>query len=269
MTHRAWLAALIAVAVVSLGRGCAAPTTEPLDPGAPRVPAGGLRVMTFNVNYALADHPDNIAAIEQGDADVVLLQETTADGELAVREALGDRYPHMRFRDCCNAGGLGILSKYPIADEQYLASPTRWFPAWRFVIDAPGGPVQLLDVHLRPPISDSGSWIVGSFTTDDIRLAEIEAFGAALDPALPTIVAGDFNESERGDAVAWLGERGFSSVLPQFDRLATTWRWALPLSSLQLRLDHIVAGPQWRAVDARVLDAGVSDHRPVLAVLVR
>ena len=48
-------------------------------------------------------------------------------------------------------------------------------------------------------------------------------FDAALDPALPTIVAGDFNESERGDAVAWLGERGFSSVLPQFDRLATTW----------------------------------------------
>lgn len=269
MVHRAWFAALLAVAVVSLGRGCTRTPAPDLDPVVGTMPPGGLRVMTFNVNYALADHPENIAAIEQGDADVVLLQETTHDGELAVREALADRYPHMRFRECCNAGGLGILSKYPIADEQYLASPTRWFPAWRFVIDAPDGPVQLLDVHLRPPISDSGSWIVGTFTTDGIRLAEIETFGAALDPALPTIVAGDFNESERGDAVEWLGQRGFASVLPQFDPLATTWRWALPLSSVQLRLDHIVVGPQWRAVDARVLDAGVSDHRPVLAVLVR
>lgn len=269
MTHRAWFAALVAVAVVSLGRGCTDPRSAASAHAEQATQPGVLRVMTFNVNYALADHPANIAAIADADADVVLLQETTRAGELAVREALGDRYPHMRFRDCCNAGGLGVLSKYPITTEQYLASTTGWFPAWRFVIDTPEGAVQLLDVHLRPPVSDSGSWVVGVFSTQAVRRREIEAFGATLDPDMPTIVAGDFNESERGDAVEWLGERGFTSVLPQFDRAAVTWRWALPLTSLQLRLDHIVAGPEWRAVGAQVLDVGVSDHRPVVAALVR
>lgn len=31
------------------------------------------------------------------------------------------------------------------------------------------------------------------------------------------IIAGDFNENEHGDAMQWLGARGYASVLPQFD----------------------------------------------------
>ena len=124
-----------------------------------------MRVATFNVNFGVADRISNLEAVEAIDADVVLLQETTAESEDRFRDSLGERYPHIVFRDCCRAGGLGILSKHPIATDDYLESETGWFPAWLVTIDGPLGRVQLLDVHLRPPVSDSGSWVKGIFQT--------------------------------------------------------------------------------------------------------
>ncbi len=248
--------------LVACGSGPSQPP-EAVEPGAP------LTVMTFNVNFGVAGERANVDAIASADADIVLLQETTAHAEDVLRRELGDRYPHARFRDCCRAGGLGILSRWPIVTDEYLASPIGWFPAWRFVVDTPDGELQLLDVHLRPPISDSGSWVKGYFTTGELRREEIVAYAAELEPELPTVLAGDFNEGENGDALEWLAARGFTSVLPHFDAGASTWSWPLPLTSLHARLDHVVLGSQLVATGAAVIDAGVSDHKPVVVTFVR
>jgi endonuclease/exonuclease/phosphatase (EEP) superfamily protein YafD len=261
--HRALVLALVAAAAVALLHcGPQAPTIAAPAPHAPR-----LRVMTFNLNFAVSTAPENLAAIRDSGVDVVLLQETTDDTEAVFREELADLYPHMRFRSCCRAGGLGILSRHPIVEDEWIASTVGWFPAWRFVVDAPLGRVQLLDVHLRPPVSDSGSWIAGYVSTGEFREREIAAFWPAMRADLPTIVAGDFNENERGDAIDWLEDKGFASVLPQFADNAVTWQWALPLATLRARLDHIVVGPGLRASAAAVIEAGRSDHFPVVAEL--
>jgi len=251
---------------LSLLVACGSGTSQPpalAEAGTP------LTVMTFNVNFGVAGERANIDAIAGADADIVLLQETTAEAEEVLRRELGDRYPHARFRDCCRAGGLGILSRWPIVDDEYLASPIGWFPAWRFVVDTPDGELQLLDVHLRPPISDSGSWVKGYFTTGKLRREEIVAYAAELERDVPTVLAGDFNEGENGDALEWLAARGFTSALPQFDAGASTWSWPLPLTSLHARLDHVVLGPELVATGAEVIDAGASDHKAVVVTLVR
>ncbi|MCR9159135.1 MAG: endonuclease/exonuclease/phosphatase family protein [Nannocystaceae bacterium] len=224
-----------------------------------------LRVATFNVNFGVADHIANFEALEAIDADVVLLQEITAASEDRFVDALSAQYPHIEFRDCCRAGGLGVLSKYPIVSEVYLESETGWFPAWLVTVDGPLGRVQLLDVHLRPPVSDSGSWVQGYFSTRDDRRAEIEGFWSSVDESVPTIVAGDFNEGADGRAVEFLADKGMRSALAQVDPRADTWHWPLRVGELTSMLDHIVYDTRLALLHAEVRTQGASDHYPVFA----
>ncbi|MGH1344896.1 MAG: endonuclease/exonuclease/phosphatase family protein [Nannocystales bacterium] len=227
---------------------------------APRV-----RVMTFNVNFGVADAMANLEAIESLDADVVLLQETTAESEDRFRDALSDRYPNILWQDCCNAGGLGVLSKYPIAWDEYLQPDAGWFPGWLVAVQTPIGEVQFLYVHLRPPVSDSGSWVTGHFSTRKIRAQEIEGFWTAVDTDVPVIVAGDFNEGADGRAVQFLADKGMRSALVQVNPKADTWHWPLKVGELSSMLDHIVYDARLSLLRADVHELGRSDHYPVVA----
>lgn len=231
-------------------------------------PADGgpqLRVMSYNLNYGLAGDDATLRAIADGKAEVVLLQETTPAWELALRHRFADRYPYMTFHHCCGAGGLAVLSVHPIRSEQRL-EPTdddAWFPGLKVVVDAPMGPIQLVDVHLRPPVSNSGSIVSGVFSTPPIRRRQIRDFHGAFDPALPTIVAGDFNESTGGRAVSFLVDRGFRDALPE-GGARNTWRWTTSVGTFAQQLDHIMYGPALRPTAMAVLKGGRSDHLPVV-----
>ena len=292
-SRRRSLLALAALGSAALGCNASARTDDSREPGRahtddgsrssgslgsrPRAPelapapdhAATLRVLTFNVNFGVADDPHNVAAIAEADADLVLLQETTVDAEVALREALADRYPHLLFRECCRAGGLGVMSKHPIVEESYLEPRVGWFTAWRVVVDTPLGRVQALDVHLRPPMSDGGSWVAGYFSTRDVRREEMEDLFGQLDRSLPTIVAGDLNEDADGRAVAFLAEQGWHSALAQVQPRAKTWHWQTRMGKLHMMLDHVLYGPGLRLHHAEVLPRGVSDHFPVLVELSR
>jgi endonuclease/exonuclease/phosphatase (EEP) superfamily protein YafD len=232
-----------------------------------------LRVMTYNVNFGVAGDKAGIEAIASVSPDLVLLQETNEVWEQALVSALGVRYRHHRFappHDEWIAGGMGVLSRWPIAKVDTLFTQHGPFFAWRIVVDAPGGAIQILNVHLRPPMSDGGSWVVGYFSTRGVREREALDHVTSLDPTLPTLVTGDFNEEDDGKAIAVFAKRGLQNALPQFHPNKDTWQW--PVSggiTLRFRLDHILYGPELRAVAAGVVDAGRSDHAPVWADFVR
>jgi endonuclease/exonuclease/phosphatase family metal-dependent hydrolase len=242
-------------------------------PQAARRPAPGeiaLRVMTYNVNYGIPGDADTLAAIRDCDAEVVFLQETNPAWERALHASLGHRYPVVDFVHRPAAGGMGFLSRYGVLESEVLEPPNGgWFPARRVVLDTPLGPVQFLGVHLRPQISDSGSAVSGYFTTGDERLAEIGAYVEHLDPTLPTLVLGDFNEGPSGEAVTFLAERGYRSALDRFDPGRDTWHWRLSVGELSFQLDHIVHDARLEPIDVRVVTAGRSDHIPVVGTFVR
>ena len=255
---------VFALIVLSLA-GCASdakPTAAlpPIDPATPRV-----SVMTYNVNFALANDAQTICTVGQPDADVIFLQETNDAWAAALTSSLGQSYPHAAFRGHPAAGGLGVLSKLPIESIDYLPAKD-WFPAARVVLATPVGRLQVLNVHLRPPISTSGSAVSGYFTTPPVRESEIAAFAAALDPTLPTLVCGDFNENERGRAVTWLRAHGYRSALPQFHPYAQTWRWPTMFGTLRGRYDHLCYDARLRPLRADVRNVGRSDHLPVVGV---
>jgi endonuclease/exonuclease/phosphatase (EEP) superfamily protein YafD len=235
-----------------------------------RDPAAELLVMTYNLNFGVAGDEETIELIRGSGADVVFLQETNETWERAIRQALPRIYPHMAFRHGeRRAGGLGFLSRHPLAAREYERSPIGWFPAWRALLDGPLGRIQLLNLHLRPPGRDGGSYIKGYMTSQEPRLEEMRAHARLLDPSLPAIVAGDFNEDADGRSIRFLAERGLASALPRFQRYQPTWRWQTRMGEVRWQLDHIVVDPALEATAAWVIDGGASDHLPLLARIAR
>jgi endonuclease/exonuclease/phosphatase family metal-dependent hydrolase len=228
-------------------------------------------VLSYNVNYGLAGDRSGLAAILDAEADVVLLQETTLEWEQALRssDSVNAAWPHLHFHHCCGAGGLAILSRWPIAELEILeppVGPDAWFPAARAVIATPCGPIELLDVHLRPPVkTNNQGWIGALSSTPAVRVAEIQHYLPTFDPTLPTIVAGDFNEGDSGSALDVLEDAGFVDTLAHLRVRGHTWRWG----GLRARLDHVLIDEQLEPVRGEILDAGRSDHLPLRVVLRR
>lgn len=235
-----------------------------------RADRASLRLMTYNLNYANPDVGATLDAIEKEDADVVLLQEIDRPWQDALAKRFAKIYPHQVYRlHRRSPGGLAVLSKLAIeAEELVPAPPDTWFPAQRIVLAGPLGKLQLLNVHLRPAI-DKGSWIVGYQTTPPLRLAQVKAFWPRLAPGLPTVIAGDFNELPSGLAVEFLAQQGLARIPTTGP---TTWHYARiidgkSLSLLSMDIDHVMIDGSFTASDAHVLDAGASDHRPVVVTL--
>ena len=226
--------------------------------------ASSIRVATYNVNFGLAGDPDGVAAIDALGADVVVLEETN-DGWRDAIEA-HTAFAHRRFGAPRSwpASGLGVLSRWPIRSID--ATPGAPFDAWRIVIDRPEGAFQILAVHLRPPISDGGSWLAGWWSTRPIRERELTDHLAAIDATLPTIVAGDFNEDLSGLAVALLERQHFVDAVAR--PTEPTWHWPLGGSEIKLALDHVFVDRRFRPVRSGIEHLGHSDHWPVWVELV-
>jgi len=228
--------------------------------------------MTYNLNYANTNFRATLDAITAADVDVVLLQEVSERWRDALVARFATVYPHRAFRlHTRMAGGLAVLSRLPLALEELWAPPAgtgAWFPAERLVVTAPFGPLQLLHVHLRPA-RDRGSWIRGYVTTRPVRRKEIEAHWHRLDRRVPTIVAGDFNEHPTGRAIGYLAAQGMTRVPTSGP---PTWRYQLrsagiTVDLLRANIDHVMIDAQLAATEGRVLDAGTSDHRPVVVTI--
>ena len=223
--------------------------------------------MTYNVNFGIPGDAATIRVIREGGADVVFLQETNALWKEALDATTAELYPHRAFRHWGGAGGLGVLSRLPLEDGGLIQPEgDGWFPGWRLIVTTSFGRVQVLSVHLHPPVSEGGSFVAGYFTTSSVRKRELEGFVARLDPALPTLIVGDFNEAD-GEAVRFLAARGLRSALPEFKPDAKTWHWPTSVMTLRDRLDHIVYDARLQPLMADVLYQGRSDHFPVISVL--
>lgn len=230
-----------------------------------------IRVMSYNVNFGLAGDRAGVAAVAAEGADLVFLQETNPAWEAALTRTLKRTYPHRRFTppEDWPAGGMGLLSRFPIVALEELPPAGGPFFAWRVVLDTNVGRIQVLNVHLRPPMSDSGSWVVGYFSTREDRLHEIEAHALALAPSLPTLIVGDFNEEADGLAVQALARRGFVDAIATLHGNQPTWAWPLRGITLRFQLDHLLHDARFVTTASTIVSAGRSDHLPVWADFVR
>lgn len=225
--------------------------------------ANNISLLTYNVNYSFINKKV-VTIIDSINADVVCLQETNVKWEEIIRNGLQDKYPHIHFKHYGAAGGLAILSKYPIIKINYLRNEPGWFPAEAITIKKEQDTIQLLNVHLKAPLTSKGriGWNA-YFKAQEVHIEELTQFMKKLNTNLPTIILGDFNENDNGKTMKWLcDEMSFQDALPQFDKRSKTWRWII----LRGRYDHFVFNNQFACSNAKVYKLGKSDHFPLFGI---
>ena len=214
-----------------------------------------LLVVTYNIEFArrideaiavLRDTP------ELAGADVVLLQEMTAEATARVASALGMGfvyYPAIHHRRARQDFGNAVLSRWPIEHDAKLVLPhrSRYAGTQRAAtvatIRVDTTAVRVYSTHLGTPADISARG----------RREQLAAIlrDAASFPAV--VVGGDMNTGELGPAV---GEYGF--------RLATS---ATPKTTRFGRWDHVLVRGAALSSPARagVVDRGrtASDHSAV------
>jgi len=236
------------------------PFSEKAGKRGPSLAPPTLRVLTYNVRYTKPNFDGVVAAILQADADVVCLQEVDDAWRAALGERLSGRYPHMVFgKGFFRAGGKAALARGPLAERALRRPSNSLFPVLLVRAETPLGPVELLNVHLRPP-----QWA----GTAKAHRKEMSKACELRDGNLPLIVLGDFNEGDEGGAATWLAEQGLTNALRQFAPDEATWQWRGKHLAAYARFDHVFYSGL-RCVSARVIDTDASDHRPVLAVFAR
>lgn len=240
-----------------------------------------LIVANYNVLYSLAEKksgvepakwadPATLAYAEKLDADVLILQETNEAWEGALKAVLGKRYPNCVFHRPRRwlPEGLGVCSRHPVELISLIESSDGIFPAQHVRVNAPGGRVEILNVHLQPAISGAEGWWEEHRATRPKRKREIDACLARLPASGPLIVAGDFNEAPEGDLFKSLEAAGFENALPRAGEKAITWRWLDPKVSLAAQLDHVAyRAAAFELVSATVPRGGNSDHYAVVVKL--
>jgi len=219
-----------------------------------------LWVVTYNVNF---ERPSEVtvAAIEAAGADLVFLQETHEAWEQAIEELLD--YPHVEFRHDEAEGGMAVLSRVPFEIRRHGRAPQSAFPSTRLVAHTPLGALDVLHVHLHPPLDEDGSLVVGYFTTSTRRYDELVH---QLRGRTPDLVLGDFNEGE-GPAIEHLESLSMAQAQTTLGPPERTWTWDAGATELEGRPDHVFAGRALRVTGVQVLLRGDSDHRPLRVAL--
>lgn len=255
------LRATLPAAALLLVAGCGEP---PLTPVAPTPGAPHFTIMSYNVELTSAKEPRTLTAIGSSNADILALQEVTHDTEAILRERYAADYPHQLFHAAGGAGGLGVLSRFPLTDLGIRPGPGGWHPAWHVEVEAPGLRLQLLNLHLRSLFSADSGILRSYLDTDRDHLRQIKDFSAEFDTEHSNIVLGDFNEGPDGPAIAYLEARGFSNLLPAFHPGQPTWRFRSVGGQFETTFDHILYDESLRPLNAWVEPRGSSDHLPVL-----
>ena len=239
------------------------------DPAGPRYsgsfpslpdPEPALRVVTFNIEYA-RNIDGAIALLKEEprlrNADLLFLQEMDAPGTRRIAQALGLNYAYCPSVIHPGAGhdfGNAILSRWPIRDEKKIILPhlARIGGSQRIAmagtVDIDGTPVRLYSIHIALPVSVSGRG-----RRDQLR----EILEDASDTPSHVIIAGDLNSHNLGEFFARTGFAWPSR------KIGSTERW-FDVDQIFVR-GFRVAGPATIGVVRE--NRGVSDHRPVWAVL--
>lgn len=231
--------------------------------------AGDVTVLTWNT---LGDAPgvdELVALIQETDADIVALPETTGvfatDAAVQLREAGRPFWVHYtRFSPDYRALSTALmisadLGTYTTDSE---AGQTRTLPTIVARPDDGSGPVIVATHPVAPVPQQMRNW-----RSDLDYLAELCTIEESV------LMAGDFNSTI--DHWASLGVNGGDlgacrdAAIAAGAGTAGTWPTDLPAWA-GAQIDHVVATADWQVVDARVItdrDGAGSDHRPVVAVL--
>ncbi|MEV0599439.1 endonuclease/exonuclease/phosphatase family protein [Streptomyces sp. NPDC050315] len=214
---------------------------------------GDLTVATHNVNAENPDPAGTAKKVADSGADVVALEELTAQALPEYREALAAKYPYRAVE-----GTVGVWSKYPLSDARPVDIKMGWTRALRATVTAPDGQrVAVYAAHL-PSVRVK---VKAGFTANQ-RDNSAEALGEAIadEPLSRVVLLGDLNGTMNDRSLAPVTAQMRSAQGAAGDGFGFSWPAAFPMA----RIDQIMV----KGVDptsAWSLPSTGSDHLPLAA----
>jgi endonuclease/exonuclease/phosphatase (EEP) superfamily protein YafD len=222
-------------------------------------------VLTANLGNGLAASADVASFLREQGADLVALQEVTAEVAEMLETDLGDFYPYREVRGL-GIPGKALLSRYPITHTAWLElNPER--PDLLATVDLAGRSVDVLVAHPPPPELRGVVVLPREGAVEQFdRIIEI-----ASDAEHPFLLVGDLNIIPLHQRHRDLEDAGLTDIFgaagegPGF-----TFPERLPplperLVRPFMRIDYVWASDDWQAQSAFVGEDTGSDHRPVIA----
>jgi len=214
-----------------------------------------LRVLSSNMYFGRADAELLVARVRQLSADVLFLQELTADAVTRLKRAgLDDLLPYSQLDLRGGSSGSGIYSRFPLREgpaigHTNMAQPTA-------LAELPGGDrCELICVHPAPPNlarrGGAARWR--------------QELGVLPPPGdQPRVLAGDFNASLDHAAFRAVLRLGYKDAALRLGR-ALTPTWGPPGRRAVLTLDHVLVTGPCDVLDYSVHAIPGTDHRAVFA----
>lgn len=213
---------------------------------------GDLTVATHNVNAENPDPTGTADAIAASGAQVVALEELTADAVPVYGKALAKTYPYHSV-----AGTVGLWSKYPLSGTRPVDIQLGWTRAMRTTVATPQGAVAVFVAHL-PSVRVK---MHAGFTASQ-RDTSADALGEAIsDETLDKVILlGDLNGTMNDRALNGVTSQMRSTQGAAGSGFGFSWPASFPMA----RIDQImVKGVE--PVTSWTLPETGSDHLPIAA----
>jgi endonuclease/exonuclease/phosphatase (EEP) superfamily protein YafD len=224
-------------------------------------PRSGQQIvaMTLNMRYGLAAPSKIIERVRAEKVDLLALEELTPEAVSRLQAGgLNAMLPYQVLSPAGFAHGSGLWSRWPLSRG----------PDWDGVHHMPGATVRVngqdVVVRVMHPYR-TGKFSAAVYRRDYRR---VTANAHALDPAVPSIMMGDFNAGRDQQAFrALLGDRWRDAPEYAGSGFTPTWNWWSFLPPV-VSLDHILISRQLGATRTAVFRAPGSDHHGMIAWLV-
>jgi len=254
LASRARRAALLAgaLAAVHLAAG---PGRLLADEPAPSCVGPALVVVTANVEFGNADRERFLSWLALHPADIVVVQEVTAQWAKVL--AAQREYPYQRVVTREDPYGIAILSRWPFESLASADLAGDGVLSFEGIARVRGETIHVLGLHTRWPV-----------TPALLRARDRALLGAAVRvraQPMTTVLAGDLNLAPDAPAYArLLADSGLRDVFAGRGWYPT---WMAGFWPLALRIDYALVSPQLCVEHAEVGPEIGSDHRPVIARL--
>lgn len=213
---------------------------------------GDLTVATHNVNAENADPSGTARDVAASGADVVALEELTANAVPTYEKALAGTYKYHSVQ-----GTVGLWSKYPLTGTAPVDIKLGWTRAMRTTVNSPKGEVAVYVAHL-PSVRvklDAG------FTANQ-RDDSADALGEAIadEQVSKVVLLGDLNGTMNDRALNAVTSQMRSTQGAAGDGFGFSWPASFPMA----RIDQImVKGVE--PLSSWTLPETGSDHLPIAA----
>jgi endonuclease/exonuclease/phosphatase (EEP) superfamily protein YafD len=241
---------------------------------APRADGPSIRVLSYNVWYGRRGLAAVEAQLTEAKPDVILLQAMSSTVDAYLRNALGPGYHFDSNSE------FFVASRFPIVEA---VPEGRAFV--RYTLDTPLGLVDAYDLHAispRPGLSNVHHQSKRHLLTDgpsdeaaetvqensDVRDEELATLVRVTAASKnPVLIAGDTNVPDH----SVLYRKHLARFQDGFAAVGTGFGYTFPANRLRpwMRIDRILAGPQFRFTSFHVGGRSGSDHCAVWADVTR